>query len=146
MTSWNAFYERTNTRAPSLLLSCAIDHAKHLHPLHAVDLGCGAVNETLQMIQAGWQVLAIDTGDGNWVSRDFVQSLVGAGLLTLRPITGVKVDGNQIHHSNHDSDEGHEVDLITKHHFVPPILSRLYERGAFAVCDNPKPFTPLTYA
>ena len=76
MTSWNAFYERTNTRAPSLLLSCAIDHAKHLHPLHAVDLGCGAVNETLQMIQAGWQVLAIDTGDGNWVSRDFVQSLV----------------------------------------------------------------------
>ncbi|MDR2319802.1 MAG: methyltransferase domain-containing protein [Pseudomonas sp.] len=60
MTSWNAFYERANRRAPSLLLSCAIDHAKHLRPLHAVDLGCGAGNETLQLIQAGWQVLAID--------------------------------------------------------------------------------------
>ncbi|MDT3750256.1 MULTISPECIES: methyltransferase domain-containing protein [Pseudomonas] len=37
-----------------------MDHARHLRPLHAVDLGCGAGNEALQMIQAGWQVLAID--------------------------------------------------------------------------------------
>ncbi|MCE7762841.1 methyltransferase domain-containing protein [Pseudomonas putida] len=60
MTSWNAFYERTKNRAPSVLLSCAVDHAKHLRPQHAVDLGCGAGNEALQLIQAGWQVLAID--------------------------------------------------------------------------------------
>ncbi|AZE49679.1 SAM-dependent methyltransferase [Pseudomonas chlororaphis] len=26
----------------------------------AVDLGCGAGNETRQLVQAGWQVLAID--------------------------------------------------------------------------------------
>ncbi|HDS1816312.1 TPA: class I SAM-dependent methyltransferase [Pseudomonas putida] len=60
MTSWNAFYERTDKRAPSPLLSCAIDHVKHQHPRHAVDLGCGAGNEAWQLIQAGWHVLAID--------------------------------------------------------------------------------------
>lgn len=60
MTSWNAFYERTDKRAPSPLLSYAIDHVKDQYPRHAVDLGCGAGNEAWQLIQAGWQVLAID--------------------------------------------------------------------------------------
>lgn len=60
MTSWNAYYERTDNRAPSPLLNCAIDHVKDQHPRNAVDLGCGAGNETWQLIQAGWHVLAID--------------------------------------------------------------------------------------
>ncbi|BBU46499.1 SAM-dependent methyltransferase [Pseudomonas putida] len=60
MTSWNAFYERTETRAPSPLLSCAMDHVRGLQPRHAIDLGCGSGNEAWQLIQGGWQVLAID--------------------------------------------------------------------------------------
>ncbi|MBR7522966.1 MULTISPECIES: class I SAM-dependent methyltransferase [Pseudomonas] len=60
MASWNAFYEDSEKRAPSLLLSRAIDYVKGLEPSHAVDLGCGSGNEAWQMIQAGWQVLAID--------------------------------------------------------------------------------------
>ncbi|MGY3284357.1 SAM-dependent methyltransferase [Pseudomonas fulva] len=60
MTSWNAFYERTETRAPSPLLSCAMDHVRGLQPCHAIDLGCGSGNEAWQLIQGGWQVLAID--------------------------------------------------------------------------------------
>ncbi|EMR47550.1 MULTISPECIES: trans-aconitate 2-methyltransferase [Pseudomonas] len=60
MTSWNAFYERTETRAPSPLLTYAIDHVGNLNPRCAIDLGCGSGNEVWQLIQGGWQVLAID--------------------------------------------------------------------------------------
>ncbi|EJN38001.1 Tellurite resistance protein TehB [Pseudomonas sp. GM84] len=60
MTSWKAFYERTEERAPSPLLSHAMGYVKNLRPLQAVDLGCGVGNEAWQLIQAGWQVLAID--------------------------------------------------------------------------------------
>lgn len=60
MTSWNAFYDRTERRAPSPLLNYAIDLVKDVQPRQAVDLGCGAGNETWQLIQAGWHVIAID--------------------------------------------------------------------------------------
>ena len=60
MTSWNAFYNRTQTRGPSQLLHLAMDYARDLSPRLAVDLGCGAGNETCQLIEAGWHVLAID--------------------------------------------------------------------------------------
>lgn len=60
MTSWNAFYERSEKRGPSALLRYAVDHLEGQHPRHAIDLGCGAGNEAWQLIQAGWQVLAID--------------------------------------------------------------------------------------
>ncbi|GLO09846.1 TPA: methyltransferase domain-containing protein [Pseudomonas putida] len=60
MTSWKAFYDRTDKRAPSVLLNRALDLASDLRPRLAIDLGCGTGNEAWQLIQAGWQVLAID--------------------------------------------------------------------------------------
>ena len=60
MTSWNAFYERTETRAPSPLVSYAIGHVGNLEPRHAIDQGCGSSNEVWQLIQGGWLVLAIE--------------------------------------------------------------------------------------
>ncbi|WP_232099881.1 class I SAM-dependent methyltransferase [Pseudomonas putida] len=37
-----------------------MDHVRDLQPRHAIDLGCGSGNEAWQLIQGGWQVLAID--------------------------------------------------------------------------------------
>lgn len=81
MTSWNAFYERTAKRGPSPLLSRAIDQVKHQLPREAIDLGCGAGNETWQLIQAGWQVLAIDK-EPEAIARTISRSSVDdAGML-----------------------------------------------------------------
>lgn len=53
------FYENTrNTPAlPSLLL--ALDHWRAA-PGQAIDLGCGAGRDTLELLRRGWQVQAID--------------------------------------------------------------------------------------
>ncbi|AJO77925.1 trans-aconitate 2-methyltransferase [Pseudomonas sp. MRSN 12121] len=61
MASWNAFYRKTEKRGASALLSRALELVDNQAGVRqAVDLGCGAGNETRQLVQAGWQVLAID--------------------------------------------------------------------------------------
>ncbi len=61
MTGWDAFYDKAESRGPSVLLSRAI---KLVHnqtgTRQAVDLGCGAGIEAQQLMQSGWDVLAID--------------------------------------------------------------------------------------
>lgn len=65
MRSWNDFYHQTATRAPSALLSKALDLAPEWTSAPwAIDLGCGAGNETRQLLDAGWHVLAIDKEPG----------------------------------------------------------------------------------
>lgn len=53
------FYENTKSAPamPSLLL--ALDHWIAA-PAHAIDLGCGAGRDTLELLRRGWQVMAID--------------------------------------------------------------------------------------
>ena len=61
MTSWDAFYDETERRGPSLLLARAINLAGNLSVARqAVDLGCGAGKEAQQLMQSGWDVLAVD--------------------------------------------------------------------------------------
>lgn len=62
MTGWDAFYAEAERRGPSLLLSRAMNLVEN-HPgtRQAIDLGCGAGKEAQQLLQAGWDVLAVDS-------------------------------------------------------------------------------------
>ncbi len=60
MNGWSNFYQRSEKRGPSPLLSQALRHVQDEGCRQAVDLGCGAGIEVQQLIRAGWQVLAID--------------------------------------------------------------------------------------
>jgi len=59
---WEAYYKVVCTRPPRELLR----HALMLFPRApigsrlAIDIGCGAGNETLELLRQGWNVLAID--------------------------------------------------------------------------------------
>lgn len=83
MTDWNAFYQTSEKRGPSPLLSRAmslIDNRPGVH--QAVDLGCGAGNEARQLMEAGWRVLAIDR-EPEAIARTHANcSATGTGMLT----------------------------------------------------------------
>lgn len=58
---WEAFYKTFEGRAPSALLSRALDlGVPAATPPLALDLGCGSGIETCLLLERGWQVLAID--------------------------------------------------------------------------------------
>jgi tellurite methyltransferase len=61
---WEAFYEWLEGREPRLLFVEALARFEARYgptsQLHAIDLGCGDGIETLALLDAGWQVLAID--------------------------------------------------------------------------------------
>lgn len=65
--TWDAYYRNTTDRGPRETTLFALDHfekepglgSKTLHPL-ALDLGCGGGRDTIEMLNRGWQVLAID--------------------------------------------------------------------------------------
>ncbi|WDY59684.1 methyltransferase domain-containing protein [Pseudomonas sp. PSKL.D1] len=54
---WAAYFEHHKDRPACALLRTALDLVA---PGHAVDLGCGSGNDTRALLQAGWQVLAVD--------------------------------------------------------------------------------------
>ena len=57
-TKWNNYYRKTLYRAPAT----TIIEASHLfkNPGSAIDLGCGVGNDTVYLLNNGWQVWAID--------------------------------------------------------------------------------------
>ncbi|NVN62648.1 methyltransferase domain-containing protein [Pseudomonas putida] len=58
---WTTYYEHHRDRPASSLLHTAIGLAStQTNSRKAVDLGCGSGNETRALLQAGWDVLAID--------------------------------------------------------------------------------------
>lgn len=58
---WNTYYEHHRDRPASSLLYTAIGLAgTQANSRKAVDLGCGSGNETRALLQAGWDVLALD--------------------------------------------------------------------------------------
>ena len=83
MTSWDAFYDEAERRGPSLLLARAINLAGNLAAARqAVDLGCGAGKETQQLMQSGWDVLAVDN-EPEAINRTIANCSGGqAGMLT----------------------------------------------------------------
>lgn len=58
---WTAYYEQHRARPASSLLRTALGLASNPESIKkAVDLGCGSGIETRALLQAGWDVLAID--------------------------------------------------------------------------------------
>jgi tellurite methyltransferase len=61
---WLGCYRWTAGRPPRELLLRALDHvaweSKSRAGKTAIDLGCGAGNDTLELLRRGWRVLAID--------------------------------------------------------------------------------------
>lgn len=58
--SWATYYRHHENRPASALLRTAMDSVDPAPCKQAIDLGCGAGNETRALLQAGWRVLAID--------------------------------------------------------------------------------------
>ncbi len=76
---WRAYYEMVSDRPVRSSLSQVL--RRFDQPGRAVDLGCGAGNETRYMLQHGWQVLAIDQQPS---ALDFVRNgLPGEQLARL---------------------------------------------------------------
>jgi tellurite methyltransferase len=63
--TWEGFYKWTEGREPRPLFLKALARFEAKSgpssPLHAIDLGCGDGIETLALLKASWQVLAIDS-------------------------------------------------------------------------------------
>lgn len=71
---WHEYYEKTvDVPARELLLICLDSlQNKGKAPGTAIDIGCGAGNETIELLKRGWQVVAIDNQPealGSVVSR-----------------------------------------------------------------------------
>ena len=62
--NWAGYYRWTAGRPPRELLLRVLDHIAWEKTTRrrrtAVDLGCGAGNDTLELLRRGWEVLAID--------------------------------------------------------------------------------------
>jgi tellurite methyltransferase len=62
--NWLGYYRWTAGRPPRELLLRALDHVawerKGRRRRTAIELGCGAGNDTLELLRRGWSVLAID--------------------------------------------------------------------------------------
>jgi tellurite methyltransferase len=65
---WAAYYRWTSKRPPRELVIRVLDHltweGKENKPGTAIDLGCGAGNDSLELLRRGWNVLAIDGQEG----------------------------------------------------------------------------------
>lgn len=61
---WNSYYRATAKRPARETLQRALSAFESNEPVQAsrfaIDLGCGAGNDTFELLQRGWQVLAID--------------------------------------------------------------------------------------
>ncbi|NJL45113.1 MAG: methyltransferase domain-containing protein [Leptolyngbyaceae cyanobacterium SM2_3_12] len=60
---WSEYYQAIEGRPPRATLVTALNHyAQDPHPLakFAVDLGCGDGRDTVELLNQGWRVLAID--------------------------------------------------------------------------------------
>ncbi len=60
--TWEYFYHKTDANPPHELLLNVLKRfpSRPTSQLHAIDLGCGAGSDTMEMLKQGWDVLAID--------------------------------------------------------------------------------------
>lgn len=62
MSEWNEYHKVTNNIPPRKNIVNFINNHKELSGM-AIDIGCGAGNDTIYLIQNSWNVLAIDGTD-----------------------------------------------------------------------------------
>ena len=62
MSEWNEYHKVTNNIPPRKNIVNFINNYKELSG-KAIDIGCGAGNDTIYLIQNNWNVLAIDGSD-----------------------------------------------------------------------------------
>jgi len=61
LANWQVYYDHHKDRPASALLRSALPRVSTGELSgHAVDLGCGAGNDSRYLLEAGWRVLAID--------------------------------------------------------------------------------------
>ena len=58
-TKWNIYQEKTLNRKPNNLLLQTLKYFDGFTG-YAIDIGCGAGNDTMELLRKGWEVLAID--------------------------------------------------------------------------------------
>lgn len=77
--SWEQYFQKNKGRAVRPLYAKAVKYLSNFQPKNsfAVDLGCGAGIETLDLLTRGWSVIAID-GEPSSISA--VRELAGAPL------------------------------------------------------------------
>ena len=73
MKSIEKYYDVTEADVPRTFVKYFIEKIK-CNPTNAIDLGCGAGNDTVYLIKNGWNVLAID--------RENVESRITKRLTT----------------------------------------------------------------
>jgi SAM-dependent methyltransferase len=85
MPDWTRFYRATAGRPPRATLLRALDLLEaEGTPGFAVDLGCGAGRDTVELLRRGWRVLAVD-GEADALARLAARDdLSDRGLLELR--------------------------------------------------------------
>lgn len=70
-SGWENYYQKMQGRAPRQVLLDVLDKFEKetsINSRNAIDLGCGAGNETVVLLEHGWNVLAID-GDPGGIKR-----------------------------------------------------------------------------
>lgn len=96
--NWAGYYRWTAGRPPRELLLRALDHVAWEKRTGrkmrtAIDLGCGAGNDTLELLRRGWQVLSIDqqTTALKFVARRVPKRWVGRLSLLAAPMEGLSL-------------------------------------------------------
>lgn len=62
MKNWNEYYKNSISESPSLILEKFFDlgFEKDIHKKNAIDLGCGAGNDTVFLLRKGYTVISVD--------------------------------------------------------------------------------------
>jgi SAM-dependent methyltransferase len=85
MPPWSRYYAATEGRPPRQTLLAALDALEAEGPPGlAIDLGCGAGRDTVEMLRRGWRVIAIDAEPEALERLAARPDLVGAERLETR--------------------------------------------------------------
>jgi len=85
--SWTKYYEARRSQSVRSLLTRALElfAAAGREPGRAIDLGCGEGTDTLELLQRGWRVLAVDSSEeGISRTRDLAEAAALTELLETR--------------------------------------------------------------
>lgn len=94
---WKGYYRWTAGRPPRELLMRTLDHVhwetRTPRSRRAIDLGCGAGNDSLELLRQGWKVLAIDRQAEalRMLSKRVPARLRGSLTMLVAPMEGLSL-------------------------------------------------------